>query len=152
MSHSRYLWLVLLIPLLLAGFATCTATPATPEGTGAQSGEKVIGYGQTVNLQDHVAKGKTTVFDFFSEYCPPCRRISPLLLKLDEKRDDLVVVKVDINRKGVTGIDWASPVAQQYQLQGIPHFKIYGPDGKLKAEGDEAYGQVMEMIKKEGIQ
>jgi thiol-disulfide isomerase/thioredoxin len=150
-AHSRSLWLAVLIPILLAGFSTCSAIP--PEGsTSATSGEKIIGYGQEVSLEQNLVKGKTTIFDFFSEYCPPCRRISPLLTKLDEKRDDIVVIKVDINRKGVTGIDWASPTAQQFQLQGIPHFKIYGPDGKLKAEGDKAYEQVLDMLKKENIQ
>ena len=44
------------------------------------------------------------------------------------------VVKVDINRPDMKKIDWQSPVAQQFKLQGIPHFKVYGPDGKLIAE------------------
>jgi hypothetical protein len=37
-------------------------------------------------------------------------------------------------------------VAQQYQLHSIPHFQIYSPDGKLKAEGDAAYDQVSSWV------
>ena len=49
-----------------------------------------------------------------------------------------MVVKVDINRPKHQGIDWKSPVAQQYGLRSVPHFKVYGPDGKLIAEDKEA--------------
>ena len=152
-ANFRYICLAALLTMLLPAFSTCTPTaPDTDTKSAAPAGEKVIGFGQTVNLQDHLVKGKTVIFDFFSQYCPPCRRISPLLTKLAEKRSDIVVIKVDINRKDVTGIDWASPVAQQFQLQGIPHFKIYSPEGKLKAEGDAAYEQVVNLLKQENIQ
>ncbi|HTT58000.1 MAG TPA: thioredoxin family protein [Opitutaceae bacterium] len=106
-----------------------------------------ISQGQTVTLADYLVPGKTTVFDFFSEYCPPCMRISPELEKLHARRADLAVVKVDINRPGHKGIDWQSPVARQYDLHSIPHFKIFGPDGKLMAEGDDAYEMVLNWIK-----
>lgn len=136
---------------ILSLFYGCAATP--PEGSAIPEGKaKAISFGQEINLKDHLVKGKTVVFDFFSEYCPPCRRISPLLEKLDEKRDDVVVVKIDINRPGTRGIDWGSPVARQYELQGIPHFKIFSPEGKLVAEGDQAYDQVRGMLAKENIQ
>jgi thiol-disulfide isomerase/thioredoxin len=93
-----------------------------------------VAYGQPINLADYLVPGKTTVFDFTSKYCPPCVAIAPDLEKLHAKRDDIVVVKVDINRPGVKGIDWKSPVAQQYKMDSIPRFKIFGPDGKLVAE------------------
>jgi len=97
-----------------------------------------IAFGQEVKLTDYLVPGKTVVFDFTSEFCPPCRAISPHLDKLHAKRDDVVVVKVDINRPDVRGIDWGSPVARQYGMQSIPHFKVFGPDGKLVAEGKPA--------------
>lgn len=102
--------------------------------------------GEKVDVTNYLVPGKTTIVDFFSEYCPPCRAIAPKLEKLHKTRDDIAVVKVDINRPGVKGIDWQSPVAQQYQLHSIPHFQIYSPDGKLKAEGDAAYDQVSSWV------
>jgi thiol-disulfide isomerase/thioredoxin len=108
---------------------------------------KVLSKGQQVNIADYIVKGKTTIFDFYSEFCPPCTRISPLLEKLAEQRQqDIAVVKVDINRPGVQGIDWDSPVARQYGLNSIPHFKIFGPDGRLQAEGQPAYQQVIQLV------
>jgi thiol-disulfide isomerase/thioredoxin len=101
-----------------------------------------ISFGDEVKLADYLVPGKTTIFDFYSMYCPPCRAISPKLEKLHETRDDIAVVKVDINRPDVKGIDWQSPVAREFGLESIPHFKIFGPDGKLRAEGDPAYEMV----------
>jgi len=125
--------LVLFGALLLSAsvsFADATYTkPAVPER---------ISHGEQVKLENYLVPGKTTVFDFTSEYCPPCRAISPRLDKLHAKRNDVVVVKIDINRPGVKGIDWKSPVAAQYGMRSIPNFKVYGPDGKLQAEGKEA--------------
>jgi thiol-disulfide isomerase/thioredoxin len=93
-----------------------------------------ISQGQTIVLADHLVAGKTTIVDFTSKYCPPCRVYNEPLAKLHASRADLAVVKVDINRPDVQRIDWKSPVAQQFELQSIPHFKVYGPDGKLIAE------------------
>jgi len=97
-----------------------------------------IAMGAEVALADYLVPGKTTIFDFTSEFCPPCRAIAQRLDQLHAARADIAVVKVDINRPDVKGIDWKSPVAVQYKMQSIPHFKVYGPDGKLVAEGKAA--------------
>ncbi|MBC7368181.1 MAG: redoxin domain-containing protein [Undibacterium sp.] len=125
-SFHRALFCAAALILPLALFAADTKT----------KGEKPrrVAFGETINLADYAVPGKTTVFDFTSHYCPPCEAIAPDLDKLHAKRADVVVVAVDINRAGVKGIDWKSPVAQQYGLRSIPHFKVYGPDGKLLAE------------------
>ena len=121
-------------------------TSALAEGKHTK-GEKPlrISQGELVNLTDFLVPGKITVFDFTSEYCGPCRGYAQTLLLLHQQRADVAVVKVDINRSEVHKIDWDSPVAQQYGLHSIPHFKIYGPDGKLLAEDttDERRARVL---------
>lgn len=107
--------------------------------------------GEEIDVKPFLAEGKLTIVDFYSEYCGPCVRIAPLLKKLDEKRDDIVVIKVDINRPGVSKIDWGSPAATQYKLRGIPHFKIYGTSGALEDEGDPAYKRVWQFIQEAGV-
>lgn len=147
--------IVLLSVSALVAFAGCNrsgmidaTTVSVPANAAPKSPTPArIAHGQSVNIQDYVARGRTTIFDFTSEYCPPCRAIAPRLHKLHADRADIVVVEVDINRPGMQGIDWGSPVAKQFQLQSIPHFKIYSPSGQLQAEGDEAYGLVMGMLK-----
>lgn len=121
--------------------ATASAKPAKPAH---------VSKGQPIKLADYLVPGKTVVFDFYSDYCGPCVQVAPMLEKLHQSRADVVVVKVDINRPGTKGIDWKSPVAQQFGLQSIPHFKVYGPDGKLKAEdgptSDKARRMVLAML------
>jgi hypothetical protein len=73
-------------------------------------------------------------------------QVAPALEKLHRTRDDIVVVKVDINRPGIKGIDWRSPVAQQYGLRSIPHFKVYGPNGKLLAEDGPTAARARQMV------
>lgn len=99
-----------------------------------------------VTLSDRIEPGKINIVDMYSEYCPPCRQIAPWLEKLEQARTDVHVVKIDINRPEVKGIDWSGPVARQFKLKSIPHFIIIGPDGDLQNEGKSAYKEVVGMI------
>ena len=107
--------------------------------------------GEKIDLEKYLVSGKINIVDFYSQYCPPCLKISPYLVKLDKARDDIVVLQVDINRKGITRIDWGSPLAQQFKLRSIPHFKIYDESGKLTADGRESARIVFDYIRKENI-
>ena len=98
-----------------------------------------ISQGEEIRLADYAVEGQYTVFDFMSDYCPPCVKIAPWMDRLHNERPGVTVVKVDINRPGVRGIDWKSPVAAQFGLSSIPHFKVMGPEGNLIAEGDKAW-------------
>jgi thiol-disulfide isomerase/thioredoxin len=122
-----------------AAFAVARADDAGASSSHAKAAEPLdVSHGQEVKLADFLVPGKITVFDFYSHYCPPCMAEAPLVRKLHETRQDLAVVDVDINRPGIRGIDWESPVAKEFQLDSIPHFKVYDAQGKLMAEGDEA--------------
>ena len=92
-----------------------------------------VSHGEVIHIQDYLVPGKMTIFDFYSDFCPPCRALKPSLEKLHASRNDIALVVVDINRPGVRGIDWSSPVARQYKLHSIPHLAIFGPDGRLVA-------------------
>ncbi|MFB3902494.1 MAG: TlpA family protein disulfide reductase [Acidobacteriota bacterium] len=143
-----------------AGSSTSGSTSATT----AASAEEVVepgvasdqlpagvSHGEEIDVKDHMVRGQTTVFDFYSQYCPPCRAVSPLLEELDRRRPDLTVVKVDINRPGYVGIDWQSPVARQFEIQSVPHFKVYAPDGTLQAEGPAGYAVMALLLEEAGI-
>ena len=118
------------LPVLFASLALAVAAYAGTKG--AEPAQ--IAQGQIITLADHLVPGKTTIVDFTSKYCGPCQVYNEPLAKLHAQRADLAVVKVDINRPDLKKIDWQSPVAQQFNLRSIPHFKVYGPDGQLIAE------------------
>jgi thiol-disulfide isomerase/thioredoxin len=138
-------WMVIIVGLLaLLGYLAYSSLNRSHAANAFKPGAEFA-------VEDHLLRGKTNIVDFYSEYCPPCKKISPLLLKLGEKRPDLAVIKVDINRKGIKGIDWSSPVARQYNLRSIPHFQIYDGNGRLLKEGQEAYAQIVQMLTQAGI-
>jgi thioredoxin 1 len=89
-----------------------------------------ISHGQEVQLTDHLAPGRYTLFDFYADWCGPCRVIGPRVERLAADHPDrLALRKVDI-------VNWDTPVARQYRLRSIPHLKLLDPEGRVVAEGD----------------
>lgn len=108
--------------------------------------------GQTLELASLPVKGKTTVVDYYSQYCPPCMGLAPLMEQLAQKRSDLVIKKVDIQRPEVLGhIDWQSPLAKQLGLRSIPHFMIFDQKGELASQGQEAMKQLLDWLREAGL-
>jgi len=119
-SSSRGLR-ALFATLAVASFATAAA---------GQADVRLISQGREVTLEEHLVPGKLVVFDFFADWCAPCRYLTPLLERLAEEHPDrLALRKIDV-------IDWSSPVARQHGLSAIPHLVLFGPDGARLAEGD----------------
>ena len=57
------------------------------------------------------------VVDFWAAWCGPCRMVAPELEALAADRDDVKVVKVDVD---------ANPhVAAQYDIRGIPTIALF---------------------------
>lgn len=107
---------------------------------------KIVAHGEEIDLAAELVPGKTCIVDFFSEFCGPCKQIAPYLEELVDSREDLFLVKVDINRPGHQGIDWGSPAAKQFKLESIPALSVYDGEGKLVAEGDAGRQKVSEML------
>jgi thioredoxin 1 len=107
--------------------------------------------GQTFEVESLVVRGKTTLIDLYSPYCPPCVRLAPIIEELAAKRSDLAVRKVNINRPEVNGIDWRSPLAQQYQIRSVPYFMIFDPQGQLVAQGRDAFPELERWLKDAGL-
>lgn len=74
-----------------------------------------------------------------------------MLESLAARKSDIRVRKVDINRPGVKGIDFQSPVARQYIKQGVPQFEVYDGSGKLIAEEGDAYQKILEYCRQAGM-
>jgi thiol-disulfide isomerase/thioredoxin len=102
--------------------------------------------GVSIDITKHTVPGKITIFDFYSDFCPPCVSIAPRLEELDRTRSDIAVKKVDINRKGKAGIDWQSPLVGQYSITAVPFFIMYDAEGKMMASGQDASRKLWEYL------
>jgi len=97
---------------------------------------KVIAHGEKVDLAAHLASGKTTVFDFYAPWCPPCRVLGPALERLAAAQPDrLAIRKVDI-------VDWTTPVVTQHAIEALPHLVLYDATGRVVADGDKVYPEL----------
>jgi len=127
------------------------AVVSSGAGAGAVADANRGNPGQPLDVKSLLVKGKTTLIDFHSPFCPPCVQLAPIIAQLAAKRPDLAIKKVNINRPEVKGIDWHSPLAQQYQIRQVPYFMIFSPQGKLVAQGRDAVGTVQDWLKEAGL-
>ena len=128
---------VLLVLFLLVGLAALPAQAGVREGNAGRTG-------QPIDVKQFVKPGQTTIIDFYSRSCPPCMKLAPMLDSMASRRPNTQVIKLNIDRPGSSGIDFDSPLAKQYNIQGIPYMMVYDESGTLKAQGQAALNMVLE--------
>jgi thiol-disulfide isomerase/thioredoxin len=101
--------------------------------------------GEKINFTDYLTKGKIIVFDFYADWCGPCRVFSPKLEHLVYNNPNVALRKVDI-------IKWESDVAKQltkkYKMPALPFTLVFNDEGELLGivEGNNVE-KVEELIK-----
>jgi thiol-disulfide isomerase/thioredoxin len=143
MNHKHSLKKVvgmLLIIFLLGGLSALPALAGVVDGNPGQGG-------QPVDLKKFVKTGQTTIIDLYSPACAPCMKLAPILASVAAKRPRTQVVKLDINRPNVKGIDFDSPLSKQQGISFVPFILIYNEQGQIQAKGQEAINMVLEWNK-----
>ena len=67
--------------------------------------------------EELVLGSKPVLVDFWAPWCTYCRRINPALDKIADSREDILVVKVNI--------DEVPELARQEQIEVIPTLVVY---------------------------
>ena len=74
-------------------------------------------------FQDDISSQSNLVLvDFWAEWCGPCKQISPILEEIANEKDNLNILKLNIDDNPVT--------PQKYNVRGIPSLMLF-KDGKL---------------------
>ena len=147
-TMARNLFSVLLALVALPQLSGCsqTASKNTPEITAHNNIDYVeineSNPGQPIDFAPQLVSGKYTIIDYYSPYCGPCMRLRPSLQYLTVARNDVAVRSININRPGVRGIDWDSPIIKATGIQSLPHLIIFDPNKHQVSEGREASMQV----------
>ncbi len=77
------------------------------------------------NFQAEVIEAETaTLVDFWAPWCGPCRVVGPVLEEIAEERDDLRIVKLNVDDNQQT--------AAQYQVLSIPTMILFRNGAEAK--------------------
>jgi thioredoxin 1 len=100
--------------------------PPAPAAIVAGRGQQVdvISHGAQVDIARHLALGNVTVVDFYADWCPACKYLSPSLEQMAQTDPEIALRKIDI-------VNWKTAVARQYHVGPIPQVNIYNRTGRL---------------------
>jgi thioredoxin len=77
------------------------------------------------SFQAEVLESETPILvDFWAPWCAPCRAIAPLLEEIAADRDDVRIVKLNVDENQIT--------AAQYQILSIPSLILFNHGAETK--------------------
>lgn len=66
---------------------------------------------------DVINSEKPVLVDFWADYCPPCRRLAPILDEIASEQDSYVICKLDV---------MANPKTMAaYEIKGLPTMLLF---------------------------
>jgi thioredoxin 1 len=93
-----------------------------------------------VELDKEYSNNKLVLIDFYADWCGPCVKLAPNLVKLDSTHGDKVkIIKVNVDK--------AAKLAEEYGISSIPAVYLVKDKKVIKKEiGYQSYEQLVKLI------
>jgi len=105
--------------ILIFGIASCGDD--TGNKSRAPLADSVIRYIDSMEQLNKIIQTsgeRLLIFDFYADWCPPCKEIEPVLEKIAKEKSDMVTVyKINIDRNRA--------LANSFRVGGIPHVVLF---------------------------
>ena len=103
----------------------------------------MIKYVNREKFEKVIKEDKIVVVDFFAEWCGPCQMLGPVLEDLANERNDIVVLKIDIDEEQELAINMG--------IEVVPTVMIFkNGEKKNVLEGLRSKSEFIEEINKIG--
>ena len=112
--------------LLIAALGGCwgdgSTTPVSPPAKSLQINEP----GKAVDILASLPDGYVVVVDFWGEHCGACHVVGGMRAVQLAHSPKVLIRKIDVG-------DGFSPVAEQYDISSLPHYKVYDKHKRMRA-------------------
>lgn len=88
-------------------------------------------------MQTTIMSSKPMVIDFFADWCPPCKKLSPILDEIEKKyKGEVIFRRIDIDQDAKTALE--------FNVQSIPTLMFVTPKGEYQTIVGLEESQVIE--------
>ena len=115
--------------ILVLCFVLVSCTDGPSKEPQAPVDFQVLSKGEVVDLMPHVKPGIITVFDFYADWCPPCKKLDKSLVSLKQTYGERVeIYKLDV-------VSWESDLVKHHGIKDLPYLTVYDAQQKMLKTG-----------------
>jgi thioredoxin 1 len=116
--HIRYLLSVFAILFFLGMISCKNDTSKQAQSPGDKPEIKSIEDASQFSKILEKSKKRLLVFDFYADWCPPCKELAPILERIAKEKSDIVTIyKINVDRN--------QELSNSFRIRGIPHVAFF---------------------------